>query len=186
MTSEQANRVGEVTVPEARLTATGSGLVPAGEGWFIVNFADALGFRSERFGAAVRFEGDAQFPGLAFNVRVLQPGQPNCLYHRESQTEVFLVLDGECMAIVEEQERSMRKGDFLYAPPGTAHVFVGAGDGPCAIAMVSTRIMPEELLYPVSEAAGRHRASVTEETASADEAYAGSPPRESVRLELPW
>ena len=135
---------------------------------------------------AVRFEGETHFPDLAFNVRVLEPGQPNCLYHRESQTEAFLVLEGECTAIVEEQERPMRKGDFLYAPPGTAHVFVGAGERPCAIAMVSTRIMPETLLYPVSAVAGRRGASATEETESADEAYAGSPPPEAVRLELPW
>ena len=175
-----------MTVPEAKLTEADAGVVPEGEGWFILNIAEAQGFRSERFGVAVRFEGETHFPDLAFNVRVLEPGQPNCLYHRESQTEAFLVLEGECTAIVEEQERPMRKGDFLYAPPGTAHVFVGAGERPCAIAMVSTRIMPETLLYPVSAVAGRRGASATEETESADEAYAGSPPPEAVRLELPW
>jgi uncharacterized cupin superfamily protein len=175
-----------VAVPEAKLTQSEAGLVPEGEGWFIVNFAEARGFRSDRFGAAVRFEGEAHFPDLAFNVRVLQPGQPNCLYHRESQTEAFLMLEGECIAIVEDQERPMRKGDFFYAPPGTAHVFVGAGNRPCAIAMVSTRIMPETVNYPVSGEAGRHGASVSDETDSPDEAYAGSPPRETVQLELPW
>jgi uncharacterized cupin superfamily protein len=175
-----------MTVPEAKLAESGAGLVPESEGWFIVNFAEAAGFRSERFGAAVRFEGETQFPDLAFNVRILQPGQPNCLYHRESQTEAFLVLEGECIAIVEEQERPMRKGDFFYAPPDTSHVFVGAGGGPCVIVMVSSRIMPETVFYPVSELAGRHGASVADETDSPEEAYAGSPPREQVRLELPW
>jgi uncharacterized cupin superfamily protein len=174
-----------VAVPEAKLTETPGGLVPGGEGWFIVNFADARGMRSERFGESVRFEGEIRFPNLAINVRLLQPGQPNCLYHRESQTEAFLVLEGECIAIVEEEERPMRKGDFLYAPPGTAHVFVGAGDGPCAIVMVSTRILPEELLYPVSEVAARHGASAEAETESEEAAYAGSPPIEPARLELP-
>jgi uncharacterized cupin superfamily protein len=175
-----------MTVPEAKLTESGAGLVPEGEGWFIVNFADARGLRSERFGAAVRFEGESQFQDLAFNVRVLRPGEPNCLYHRESQTEAFLVLEGECIAVVEEQERQMRKGDFLFAPPNTAHVFVGAGDGPCAIVMVSARIMPETVNYPVSKVAGRHGASATAETDSPDEAYAGSPQPAPVRLELPW
>jgi uncharacterized cupin superfamily protein len=175
-----------VAPPEAKLTETGSGLVPDGEGWFIVNLADARGRRSERFGGAVRFEGETEFPDLAINVRVLQPGEPNCLYHRESQTEAFLVLEGECIAIVEEDERPMRKGDFLYAPPGTAHVFVGGGDGPCAILMVSTRIQPEELLYPVSEVAARHGASAEVETDSAQDAYAGTPPPEPAKIELPW
>jgi uncharacterized cupin superfamily protein len=175
-----------LAVPESKLTETDGGRVPGGEGWFIINLADARGRRSERFGGAVRFEGDPGFADLAINVRVLQPGQPNCLYHRESQTEAFLVLEGECIAIVEEEERPMRKGDFLYAPPGTAHVFVGAGNGPCAIVMVSTRILPEELLYPVSEAAARYGASVEIETDSAQEAYAGTPPPEPAKLELPW
>src|SRR6266511_4978278 len=96
----RANKVVDVAVPQAKLTETAGGVVPAGEGWFIVNLADARGRRSEVFGGAVRFEGEAEFPDLAINVRVLQPGQPNCLYHRESQTEVFLVLAGECIAIV--------------------------------------------------------------------------------------
>ena len=80
----------------------------------------------------------------------------------------------------------MRKGDFLYAPPGTAHVFVGAGNGPCAILMVGTRIQPEEVVYPVSEVAARHGASVESETDSPQDAYAGTPPPEPARFELPW
>jgi uncharacterized cupin superfamily protein len=171
---------------ETKLTQTPQGAVPDGEGWFIVNIADARGMSSERFGRAVRFEGEPEFDAFGINVRILQPGQPNCLYHRESQTEAFLVLEGECIAIVEEQERPMRKGDFLYAPPGAAHVFVGAGNGPCAILMVGTRIQPEEVVYPVSEVAARHGASVEIETDSPQDAYAGTPPPEPTRFELPW
>jgi len=171
---------------EAKLTQTPEGLVPAGDGWFIVNVAEARGMRSERFGGAVRFEGESQFEAFGINVRVLEPGQPNCNYHRESQAEAFLVLAGECVAIVEEQERPLKKGDFLYAPPGTAHVFVGAGDGPCAILMVGTRVQPEEVEYPVSEVAARHGASVESQTDSPQEAYADIPRPEPARIELPW
>jgi uncharacterized cupin superfamily protein len=87
---------------------------------------------------------------------------------------------------VEEEERPMKKGDFLYAPPGTAHVFVGAGGGPCSILMVGTRSPTEELEYPVSEIAARHGASVEERTESAQEAYAGTPPPEPAKIKLPW
>jgi uncharacterized cupin superfamily protein len=174
-------------VEEAQLRQGEDGLVPAGPGWFIVNVAKAQGTVSERFGAACRFEGpDAPFPEFAINVRVLQPGQPNCLYHREGSQEAFLVLGGECVAIVEEQERPMRKGDFLHAPPGTAHVFVGAGDGPCSILMVGTRKRPPRGLYPVSEVAARHRASVEEETSDVQTAYGDSRRREPGRIGLPW
>ena len=174
-------------VPEAPLRRGEAGLIPAGEGWFIVNIAEAEGIHTDDYGDACTFETREQrFPEFGINVHVLQPGQPNSLYHRENAQEAFLVVSGECLAIVEEQERRMRAGDFLHCPPGTAHVLVGAGDGPCAIVMVGTRKSPEELLYPVSEAAGRHGGSVEEETDSARTAYAGSPPPEPARLERPW
>jgi uncharacterized cupin superfamily protein len=173
-------------VRESKLTRTPEGLVPEGEGWFIVNAADARGMRHEHFGQAVRFEGEAEFPAFGVNVRRLEPGQPNCYYHRESNPEAFLVLDGECVAIVEEEERRMRKGDFLYAPPGTAHVIVGAGDGPCAILMVGARDEREKLEYPVSDIARRHGAGVDKETDSAAEAYAALPRPEPAQLRLSW
>jgi uncharacterized cupin superfamily protein len=174
-------------VEEARLREQDGGLVPENDGWFIVNVAQARGLTSDRFGASCRFEGpEARFPEFAINVRVLQPGQRNGLYHREGAQEAFLVLDGECIAIVEEQERPMGKGDFLYTPTGTAHIFVGAGEGPCSILMVGTRKDPEEILYPVSEKAARHGASAEEETDDPGKAYAGSPPLRTGRIGLPW
>jgi uncharacterized cupin superfamily protein len=173
-------------VQEARLIGTPQGRVPEGEGWFIVNVADARAMQSDRFGCAARFEGAAEFPDFGINVRVLEPGQPNCLYHRESVPEAFLVLSGECVAIVEEQERPMVKGDFLYAPPGTAHVFVGAGDEPCAILMVGGRSDTLELQYPVSEVAARYGASVEQETDTGKVAYAGMTPPKPCKLPVPW
>jgi uncharacterized cupin superfamily protein len=174
-------------IEEAPLRPGKAGLVPDGDGWFIVNVSDAQGSHSESFGQACIFEApQAGFPDLAFNVRVIQPGQPNCLYHRESNAEAFLVLNGQCVAIVEEQERPMKRGDFLYAPPGTAHVFVGAGDGPCVIVMVSNRKPEEELLYPVSQVAARHGASAEQETNDPAVAYASSSPREPASMAVPW
>jgi uncharacterized cupin superfamily protein len=175
-----------IPVPEASLAPSPDGFTPEGEGWFIVNIAEARGMRSERFGAGCRFEGEQRFLELGINVRVLEPGQPNALYHRESPQEDFLVLSGECIAIVEEQERPMRKGDFLHAPPGTAHVFVGAGDGPCVILMVGTRDPDEDLLYPVSETAARHGASAEHATDDPAIAYAGTPPPRPAMIGLPW
>ncbi len=175
-------------IEEAALSETEAGLVPEGEGWFVVNVAEGRGRRSDRFGSACAFEGAeaGRFPEFGLNVRVLQPGQPNSLYHREDAQEAFLVLRGEAIAIVEEQERRLRTGDFLHAPPGTAHVLVGAGDGPCAILMVGTRKHPETLLYPVSDVAARYGASVEEETSDEGAAYAGTPPPEAGPIGLPW
>ena len=174
------------SVGQSRLTPGAAGLVPEGDGWFIVNVAEAGGIRYEAFGDRTRFEGESRFPEFGINVRVVQPGQPACLYHRESCQEAFLVLSGECIAIVEDEERPMGKGDFLYCPSGTAHVIVGAGAGPSAVLMVGARKDPEEILYPVSEPAARYGASVETETPSAAEAYAGTGDPQPATIGLPW
>jgi len=173
-------------VDEAPLTQTEAGRAPQGAGWFVVNVAEATGIVSDTLGSAAIFEGGVRFPDYGINVHVLQPGEPNCMYHRENQQEDFLVLSGECVAIVEDQERPMRKGDFLHTPPGTAHVFVGSGDGPCAILMVGTRKEPDEVLYPVSDVAGRHGAGVERETADPNEAYAGRERWRAPLGDVPW
>jgi uncharacterized cupin superfamily protein len=174
-------------VPEAQLSDSAAGRAAETEGWFIVNVAEGAGMHTDRLGDACRFEVAAgRFPEFGINVRVLQPGQPNCMYHREDSQEAFLVLSGECIAIVEEQERPLRTGDFLFLPPGTAHVVVGAGDAPCAVLMAGTRKDPEELLYPVSAAAAKYGASVEEETSDEDAAYAGIEARLGPLGRVPW
>jgi uncharacterized cupin superfamily protein len=143
------------------------------DGWFVVNVRDAAWRSHETFGADCRFEGlDASFTQLGINICVLQPGQPNCRYHRESLQEDFLVLAGECLLLVDEQERRLKAWDFVHCPPGTDHVFVGAGEGLCAILMTGARSDDEAIVYPVSELALRHGAGVEVETDSPDEAYA--------------
>ena len=145
-------------MPEARLDDSGSGLAPASDGWFVVNVRDAEWWTSETFGSGCGFESrEFPFPQLGINLSVLEPGEPNCLYHSESQQEAFLVLSGECRLLVDGEERLLRPWDFFHCPAGTEHVFVGAGDGPCVILMAGARSEDEQLLYPVSELAGTLR-----------------------------
>jgi uncharacterized cupin superfamily protein len=159
-------------VDEARLVETENGLVPDGDGWFVVNARAARWWHHDKFGSAVVFEGDRGFSQFGINVQVLQPGEPNCMYHGENAQEDFLVLSGECLLLVEGEERPLKQWDFVHSPPWTQHVFVGAGDGPCAILMVGMRPENDELLYPVSEVARKHNAGVAEEATSGREAYA--------------
>jgi uncharacterized cupin superfamily protein len=107
------------------------------------------------------------FPQLGVNIHVLQPGQPSTLYHEEGNQEDFLVLSGECRAVVEGEERLLRSWDLLHCPPGTSHALVGTGDGPCVVLMVGARVS-REIRYsptPLTE-------SVENETTSGAEAYA--------------
>ena len=82
-------------VPEAPLEEKGSGLTPAGEGWFVVNVRVAQWLTSEKgekkpSGSDCSFESRAaEFPQLGIKLHVLEPGEPNGLYHAESEQEAF-------------------------------------------------------------------------------------------------
>jgi uncharacterized cupin superfamily protein len=160
-------------VAEARMERSEAGLVAATGGWFVVNIRDAAWMTGETFGDACIFEGDAApFGQIGYTLAVLAPGQPSGLYHRESNQEDFLVLAGECLLLVEGEERPLRAWDFVHCPPGTEHIFVGAGDSPCVIFMAGARTEPRDTVYVRSELAIRHRAGVERETGSSQEAYA--------------
>jgi len=183
-------------VPEARLEDSGSGLAPAGDGWFVVNVRDAEWLTSEDgekrpSGSECAFEGrEFWFRQLGIRLHVLEPGEPNGLYHSESQQEAFLVLSGQCRLLVEGVERLLRPWDFFHSPAGTEHIFVGAGDGPCVILCAGARSEDMQVLYPVSELAARYGASAVEATSDPQRAYAGFEPSRRARPSywdsLPW
>lgn len=163
-------------MPEARLEDLGSGLTPVTEGWFVVNVRDAEWWFAESRGARCAFENEygeapVEFAQFGINVTVLQAGQ-TVLYHAESNQEAFLVLSGDCVLLVENEERRLGPWDFFHSSAWTEHAFVGAdGSEPCVIVMVGSRSGPE-VHYPMSELAARHGASVTEETSDWKGAYA--------------
>ena len=178
-------------VDEARLEEIESGLAPVTDGWFVVNVRDAAWLDHDVFGASCLFESpDAEFGEFGIRLCVLQPGQPNGLYHGEETQEDFLVLTGECLLIVEGEERRLRAWDFFHSAPRTEHIFVGSGDGPCVILMAGTRKPGRPIWYPVSEVALRHGAGVETETSSPREAYASHGDERVERPafwnQLPW
>jgi uncharacterized cupin superfamily protein len=176
---------------EARLERVGSGVAPVTEGWFVVNVREATWLMSDVFGASCMFESpDAEFSELGIRLTVLEPGQPNGLYHGEATQEAFLVLHGECLLLVEGEERRLGAWDFFHCPPGTEHILVGAGTEPCIILMTGTRKPGRPIHYPVSELALRHGAGVRIATDSPREAYTGYPDESIERprywSSLPW
>jgi uncharacterized cupin superfamily protein len=153
---------------------------PAGEGWFVVNAREAQWLHNEKFGGGVTFEGNPGFAQLGINIQVMWPGQPNGYYHAEEGQEDFLVLRGECLLIVEGQERPLAQWDFVHCPRDVPHVIVGAGTGPSLVLAVGGRVGPEDLLYPVDPVALAHGAGVETETPLGAEAYARfTPPSET-------
>jgi uncharacterized cupin superfamily protein len=94
---------------EARLEQTETGLVPSGEGWFVLNARAARWLHREGRGARVTFEGDTDFPQLGVSLFVLAPGEPIGMYRWEADQEDFLMLAGEALLVVEGEERPLRR-----------------------------------------------------------------------------
>jgi uncharacterized cupin superfamily protein len=189
-------------VKEARREAVDSGLAPLTGGWFVVNARDAAWLTNDAFGSRYVFEADGPvlrkrpdldtqtFPDPGLTLAVVSPGQPSGLYQAETNQEDFLVLIGACVLLIEGEERPLQAWDFVHCPPGTEHVFVGAGDGPPCDLHLGSRTLDKGIVYPRSELVGRHRAGVETETSSPAEAYAPFPDWQPERpqrwKELPW
>jgi uncharacterized cupin superfamily protein len=176
-------------VPEARVEETELGIVPSGEGWYVLNARDARWYHAEGRSAFCDLEGEQNFQQVGINVQVLQPGDPMSMYHWEADQEDFLVLAGEALLLVEGEERPLRQWDFVHCPPGTKHTIVGAGAGPCIVLAVGAREHqdgPGWGGYSVDEAALRHQAGVEQETDDPTEAYGSVRRREQTSYREGW
>lgn len=175
-----------MTVPEAPLESSESGVVPAGEGWFVLNAKDARWHLEGTGQKLAFFEGKAERWKLGLNVSVLEPDQQMAMYHFEPEQEDFLLISGEALLVVEGEERPLRAWDLVHCPPGTRHVIVGAGDGPCVIVAVGTRGGAGEFGYPFDATAAKHDASSPEDTTDWKLAYARFPERQPTTYQDGW
>jgi uncharacterized cupin superfamily protein len=181
-------------IREAKLEQTGHGLAPRGDGWYVLNMREAEWRHADGRGAVCVISDD--FEGwrresdqLGVNAFALDPGEPMALYHSEADQEAFLVLSGEAVLVVEGEERPLRAWDFFHSPPGTKHVIVGAGSGPCLVLGVGSRAHdgePGSLAFTVDEMARRYGASVDEDTTDGGVAYADLPPRRPSAYREGW
>jgi uncharacterized cupin superfamily protein len=163
-------------VEEARLETVASGLAPVSPGWFVVNARDAAWVNNDYSGGVCIFESDDFVlrgrpdldeyvkPHAGFTLRVVPPERSAGLYHAESVQEDFLILMGECILLIEDEERRLGAWDFVHCPPGTAHTFVCTGDRPCVILGTGNRREDLERIYLRSEVALRYGAGVEEDT----------------------
>jgi uncharacterized cupin superfamily protein len=156
--------------------------------WFVQNVRDTDWWVNEKFGnRTMLVPRDSQ---VGVRVHVHEPGKPSTLYHRESEQEGFLVIEGECLLVVEGEERLLGPWDYFHCPPGTTHAFVGAGDRPCVVVTVGARSQDGSILYARDDTALSHDAGVETETDTPAEAYEPFPKWERGHPaswdELPW
>ena len=160
---------------KAKLVRTAHGMRPSGDGWFVLNAAQSVWYGNSVFGASSSFEGRKRFAQVGINLHVVEPGQPNCHYHAESDQEDFLVLSGRCRLLIEEKEIPLKAWDFVHCAPWTDHVFVGSGTEPCVILMVGARSRNGKIRYPRSPLALKYRAGVEVSTNDPRVSYATVP-----------
>jgi uncharacterized cupin superfamily protein len=178
-----------VSVDEAPLAPTGTGLAPQGDGWFVLNAREASWVTAPGRSALCDFEGDVPFPQVGLNLSVLAPREAMSMYHWEADQEDFLVLSGEAVLVIEGEQRALAAWDLVHCPAGASHVIVGAGAGPCTVLAVGARVRSTGEgwgAYPADPTAREYDASVAHETTEPDEAYAGLRRRRPVAYDPAW
>ena len=186
---------------EARLEDVGTGLAPVTPGWFVVNAGDAAWVRNAGLASRCVFESnraccsqrpdleEQRFDEVGITLSALEPGKPSGLYHAESAQEDFLVLAGECLLVIEDQERRLRAWDPCL-PGGDQPRLRRRGRRP--VRDPDDRRAPPgpDDRVPRSERALQHGAGVETATDSPAKAYAPLPPwglaRPDAWAELPW
>ena len=155
--------------------------------WFVRNVREMEWWDRGPRGFVTQFvDDDAQ---VGVNLFVLAPGEPMSMYHWEADQEGFLVLSGEALLIVGDEERPLRPWDYFHKPAGVSHTIVGAGSGPSAILAVGSRehqAGPDWGGYPLSDVATKHDAASPEETNDPKVAYGRFPARQPGEFHEGW
>jgi uncharacterized cupin superfamily protein len=148
--------------------------------WFVRNLRDMQWWdRGPRGFVTELVEDDEAQVGV--NLFVLGPGEPMSMYHWEADQEGFLVLSGEALLVVGDEERPLRQWDYFHKPAGVSHTIVGAGSGPSAILAIGAREHqdgPDWGGYPLSDVAMKHDAASPEATNDPQVAYVRFPARQ--------
>ena len=175
---------------EARLEDKGNGLVAAGQGWFVMNVRKGRWSDKPAQGYAIsltgrdEYEAETFFPMLGMAIRVMAPGDVATTYHWETEAEDFLVLAGECIAVIEGEERRLKQWDFVHCPPEAKHAFIGASDEPCVLLCASSRQFQKDGpwgYYCADETAAKYNAASPEDTQDGSVAYARFPETRETR-----
>lgn len=107
--------------------------------------------------------GGAGADEFGINLNVIPKGAPMAIYHQEPHQEGFLVLRGECVAIIDGGEVALREWDYFHCPPNVPHVVVGASEEPALVLAVGSRVGGGNATFPPEPLAARYRASTTED-----------------------
>jgi uncharacterized cupin superfamily protein len=156
--------------------------------WFVRNVSEMQWWDRGKRGFVTRCVDDEDRQ-VGVNLFVIGPADVMAMYHWEADQEDFLVLSGEALLIVEDEERPLREWDYFHKPAGVSHTIVGAGDGPCTILAIGAREHqhgPEWGGYPLSDVAMKHDAASPVETNDPGVAYERFPAGKECEFRPEW
>jgi hypothetical protein len=149
------------------------GYRPAMDEVLVINLAKAPAMGHPRMAAFIKLEPEGVvWPDTGINVQIMSPESRTAAITQSRRIRrTFSSCTESASSSSKGEERLLRQRDFLHCPAGTAHVFVGAGDGPCAVLMIGAR-RENACHYTVNEVAAKYDASVTQKTDEPAQAYA--------------
>ena len=153
---------------QAKLVRTDEGLVPEGEGWYVLNAREARWFHSDEFGSACTFEGDIRFPEFGINIGV---GPTRCLTTRRlpRRTSSSSPANACCSSTGKNARSASGTSSTALPVPSTCSSARARARRSC---WRRARGEGKTIVYPVSELAQRYGASAEQETPDPKEAYA--------------
>ncbi len=165
----------ETVVPEAPLERDRErAACPAGEGWFVVNARDtALVRERARPLHDVRQRRARASTQVGFNIGILRPGEPNCMYHARGCAGGLPRPRRRVPADRRGRGATLKAWDFVHCPPMDRARLRRGRRRPCVV--VGSRARAGRAAgsgYPVNETALKYGAGVEEETSEPSVAYA--------------
>lgn len=88
--------------------------------------------------------------GTAYRVRIAPHSITSVSYHKIAE-ELYYVLSGSGIALLDGQRHALKTGDFLRLPPGTTHGFITGNDELVMLDVHSPGSRPDRDVYFVGE-----------------------------------
>ncbi len=78
----------------------------------------------------------------------MEPGPPGPLHSHDLGGEIFLVLEGHCEFLVEDERVTCGPGQLIYVEPRRTHTLHAVGDTPCVVYLsVTPHVEPTHTFY---------------------------------------
>lgn len=81
----------------------------------------------------------------------MEPAPAGRMHSHDLGGEIFLVLDGLCEFIIEDERVTCKAGELIYVPPLLKHTLHAVGDQPCTVYLsVTPHVEPTHTIYDES------------------------------------